>query len=81
MRSKDKDLEAAVESVSGDQFKDQSLQCAVGAGRVQGKHVKVPAVDVLRVKTKAKQEHVIDGPPTPPTPCEVRLAVQTPDGR
>lgn len=51
-RSKDKDLEAAVESVSGDQFKDQSLQCVVAAGRVQSEHVKAPAVDILRGRPK-----------------------------
>lgn len=51
-RSKDKDLEAAVEPVSGDQFKDQSLQCVVGAGRVQSEHVKAPAVDILRGRPK-----------------------------
>lgn len=51
-RSKDKDLEAAVEPVSGDQFKNQSLQCVVGAGRVQSKHVKAPAVDILRGRPK-----------------------------
>lgn len=61
MRCKDKDLKAAVEPVSGDQFKDQSLQRVVGAGCVQSKHVKVPAVDILRGRDQSETTLLMPG--------------------
>ena len=45
-----KDLKSAVEAISGDQLKEQSLQSVIRAGWVQSKHVKAPTVNILRKK-------------------------------
>lgn len=47
------DLEATVEPVSGNQFVEDNLKCAITAGWVQSKHIKAPAVNILQSREQS----------------------------